>query len=635
MTESGYRDETDIRVRRALEETWREGMEAAAIAPPLDDGRPLFTRDYSVSVLNKALTVTELGMRDKYEEAYREVLENCRMYREDKVLRDDCDNFYWSADLVIFFYNRHLRSGQNDGDSELLRELRQEILAMMWIWVYDNSVITETEYRQSKTWYVWGSENHHVQKYSAVWGFLSILRGEEEYRHRVLEDGFGLEEHFQAWSAYAREWIRERGRKGLFVESSNGNYNGETLKGISVIFRYAEDPELRRLAGQLFDLYWASWSIEQLGGVRGGAKSRIYPKRGIRGEDTFLRLAWYYLGMGEERRIQGNDLSFLLSDYRLPAVVRELALRTEERGCYENCQRILGLAADGCYQPMWYHLDTEYGGLVRYTYCTPRFIMGSYHMEPRPSRDWTMISSQNRFQGVIFSNHRDARVVVQCVPNIEKFASGIERSYNQFWGVQSKGSLITAKLPTSEGSGQMRIWYHASCQEDMVVSGNRIYTRNTQAGCFIALWVVEGAFSWMEGTGAEEGCPGKTKGTEEGCLRTAEDVGNGRFLMVEDEKTPIVLEIVPEEMFESYERFQETCEKEGRRAVRGKGSLTCRSVYGDSLSFHDDCSALPEINGREIDLRPDYAFYSPYLREAWNSGEADIIFGGKRLHLSF
>ncbi|MCL4217835.1 MAG: hypothetical protein KJ052_12630 [Candidatus Hydrogenedentes bacterium] len=47
---------------------------------------------------------------------------------------------------------------------------------------------------------------------------------------------------------------------------------------------------------------------------------------------------------------------------------------------------------------------------------------------------------------------------------------------------------------------------------------------------------------------------------------------------------------------------------------RGSGSFT----------FYTESDQLPELNGQPIDLRPDYAFESPFLNEDWASGVVQI-----------
>jgi len=82
------------------------------------------------------------------------------------------------------------------------------------------------------------------------------------------------------------------------VEIANDGYNTESLKGLYNLYDFATDASSS--AVRLFlDLYWRP-GRGQLGGVRGGGKTRIYPTIfstiGLSG--NIARLAWFYFGLG-------------------------------------------------------------------------------------------------------------------------------------------------------------------------------------------------------------------------------------------------------------------------------------------------------------------------------------------------
>jgi hypothetical protein len=45
-------------------------------------------------------------------------------------------------------------------------------------------------------------------------------------------------------------------------------------------------------------------------------------------------------------------------------------------------------------------MDPKAGGILRYSYCTPDYVMGSWMLDTRTS--YAAINTQNRWQGVIF-----------------------------------------------------------------------------------------------------------------------------------------------------------------------------------------------------------------------------------------
>ena len=81
-------------------------------------------------------------------------------------------------------------------------------------------------------------------------------------------------------------------------------------------------------------------------------------------------------------------------------------------------QRTQGLGKQGHSFPMVAvaskapnQLRTDGGGILRYSFCDPAFILGTPMTEARPLSDWVAISAQNRWQGVIFAGEDDARIV--------------------------------------------------------------------------------------------------------------------------------------------------------------------------------------------------------------------------------
>jgi len=333
-------------------------LKVAAKRPPVTEGRPLYTREYSYSIIDFAMKTFWLD--EPGEQANEALVENCRFYLEHQPERDDRDNFYWSADvlcrLVEFFGAQGSRA-----PGRLSAPAEQVVLEMMWTWLRTRSLLEDAEWRQSRTWHIWESENHHVQKFSTAWHFAGLLKDKPAYGDQILADGGTPEEHFQAWTDYAREWIRERAKKALFVETANAQYNIHTLKGVYNFYDFSPDAELQALSGRLLDLYWATWAEEQIDGVRGGGKARVYPGKGsLLGGDTMRRLAWYHLGTGEPSLPRCNDFTVLTSAHRLPGVVVDIALDRAGRGVYEIRQRPLGLAVPGYHTPPGYRLRTDW-----------------------------------------------------------------------------------------------------------------------------------------------------------------------------------------------------------------------------------------------------------------------------------
>jgi len=593
------------KVKKAFLMNKGKSLEKKEILPYAEPGRPTFAREYSYSIINFAFRVFWLEEKEFYFQANEELRENCRFYIKDEDCRNDRDSFYWSIDVfcrIVEFFGAKgsIRSGVLEAETEKL------FLDMAYLWCKNNSIMTRADFSENRTWHVWESENHHVQGFTTAWQLSRFLMTSEKYRDKYYDDGKLPREHYEAWNLYIQEWCRQRAKKSLFIEVANGNYAAETLKGIYNVLDFSPDPATRKLAAALLDLYWASWAEEQINGVRGGGKTRVYPHWTRVGSDGIGQWSKFYMGEEEIVSLRGNDYTVMSSTYRIPELICELALSAEERGTYEIIQRPLGLAEKGFYINPDYHVVKDWGGIVRYSYVTPKFIMGSLMTEVRPMEDWTLLSSQNRFQGVIFASHTDARIVP--VPEcLTSDATPVNRSYNQHYSAQRKGTLITQKIPTCEDVGAMRIFISdAGSLRDYLVEGQWIFTKT--AGAYAAIRIVDGGFYEEE--------------TDKGC-----------YLVCENQWSPVILEVAEENGKLSFEDFKKTVQKLSLEMT--ETGIVYRSYYGDKFNFSTDFSSVPCINGQPTIKKPAKAFDSPFIQEDWDSGEVTIRFRDKQIQLNF
>ena len=599
------RDDYSARARAMLSQLTGKPFVPAAIRPPLKPGRGRYARHYSYSVTNFAMKAFMLD--EQLDEANRALQEYGRFYINDPATRNDRDSFYWPADVVCRMVEFYGRRGSR-APSRLTPQTEAILLEMAWVYSKETSRIADAETAVSKTWHIHESENHHLQRFSTVWHFSKLLKNDERYKNRPYDDGKTALEHYHVWTQYALEFLRERARKGLFVEIASKGYGLQSIKCIYSFYDFSEDPLLKRTARMYLDLFWATWAEEQLDGVRGGGKTRVYQGLNSQAQwsDSISRLAWYYLGQGEGSPPQGNEFSIITSDYRFPLVVMDIALDTRGRGNYEIIQRRMGLARDGYYTPPDYRLRTDFGGILRYSYCTPDFILGTLMCEARSLEDWTMISSQNRWHGVIFAGHPNARLYVQCRGDKKV------RTLNQQWSVQSKGTHITQRLTGekySRDAEELRVWFAKSGLINRREQGRWVFVEASAA--YAAVCPVAGGYHWVKASGLVK----------------------GDWLCCENSLTPVIIETASKSRFANYQSFQDEILASELQFENQK--LTCTGLDGDRFTFYADYSQIPEINGQAIDYAPEHVFKSPFIQSVWNSGIVTITKGKRKKVLDF
>ncbi|HAA74467.1 TPA: hypothetical protein DCE37_05020 [Candidatus Latescibacteria bacterium] len=593
-----------------------------------------FTRKYAHSVNMYAMQAFHLGEGlDTANEALRELFEHYLAHETDLY---EAHSFHWSgalyARLWSFFSGIRLRQGFGETGSRLDARTRALMLEVMYRWAKKASIDLRAD--TEHIWRFANSENHHSMGVVTAWFFCGVIKEDEEYTDRQFEDGRTAWEHYVMWSAFLKAYFRSRAANGQTVEIASKNYNAHTVQNWYTVYDFAEDDELRRMAGEFLDLYWASWAEEQIDSVRGGGKTRIYQgpasRTGAGGAvDTMVNL---YLDRRDDMRVSPTDWVVITSGYRLPELVVRLALEVEERGAYEVTQRCMGLQEPGLEDetnpplvPFRYNgMREDFGGFLRYSYCTPEFVMGTLMMEARPREDWSPVAAQNRWQGVIFKGHPDAAIVPECLAvdthlNLQNHSNTV----NQHWSVQKKGTLITQKLETGRFSyqtGESRVWISSKGLSEPVERDGWVFVES------------EGAYAGVTVISGKGGSP--APGQSGDCPHCWDEVDDdGRWLRCLDDLAVIVIEVGRKGDYADGEAFQGAVLE--REIEVGEGKVVYRGLGGDEFAFYSDYSGLPEINGEAIDLAPEKVYDSPFVGGEWGSGIVSLRYGGEEKVLEF
>ena len=524
---------------------------------------------------------------------------------ERKPTDPEVQDFHWYINLLhrIYFL---FSSSSRVFPGRLTADAEAALLDVFWHSARQHCKIRYAD--PERTWWVWGSENHGAMLYSGFWATAHILDAAPAYHGRQYGDGSTPAQMAAAWDAFYKRFARERAGKGLMVEIGS-TYNKYTLQGWYNMADFATDPVLRRRMKMLLDLFWADWAIEQIDAVRGGGKHRIYPGRGsTRGLFSSAQgMAWYYFGLGQPRSQHPSHMCAATSAYRPPLCVVDMALDVQGRGVYEYISRRPGLnLLPKPEQAAWdtYVLRPGEGGVLRYTYATPDFVMGTSMVEPRSHEQWSAISSQNRWDGVIFAGHPDARIFAQ--PLKPKRGS----VYNSHWSIQHKGVLILQKLRTHRHAHGQRIWFSAALTRSE--AGGWVFAEAPSA--YAACCVTAGATRWEDASKA--------------------DAAPGAWLVCEDPFAAIILEVVRRGDVADLAAFKASIA--GSPVTLERGTLRYRSqVYRDAFIFYTDSDKMPEFNGQPVDMRPSKVYDSPYIESEWDSGVVVLEKAGRRVVLDF
>lgn len=588
---------------------------------PISKGRPPYTREYSYSIVAFAARGYVLG--EMLDEANAAMQENCQHYLDNPAGIHDRDSFHWHGEIMMRLIEMYGAQGRiAPGRMTPVTEN----LIMDTCWEYASKAwLKKAAHDDKSIWNSYGSENHHSMDFTINWHFAKLAKDHPDFKERKWIDGSSAAEQYKAWSEYFIAYAQARARKSMCAEMRSDGYNTTLIKGFYNFHDFG-DPQVKKAAAMLLDLYFAYWAEEQIGGHMGGGGSRLKGTNAYvmsrNGKNAFL--AWLYFGMGKAPdHFNGHDIGAMTSSYHPPAVIADIALDAEGRGTYEIRQRAQGLVYPGgrgdsfvvaTAQSPPTRMRNDRGGIVRYSYCTPQFILGTPMSRALGDDEWAAISSQSRWQGVIFAREGDPRIVPTVRPADNRVAS------NTFWSVQSKGTLITQKLKQHKGGAEMIVFISERGLSEPIEKGDTVFVDAESA--YAAIRVPSGGWKWRE----------------EGLDYTAETGGvrkgpRGRVMQLKEEFAPVIIEVMDKVQAGSLEAFQKKV-LETKPVIKDK-ILSCRTIYGETLTLDMSYKMDPIVNGKPVNYEPEMVYGSPFLSSKYDSGVVTISKGERKRVLDF
>lgn len=575
----------------------RDQMLAAQVADPYPVNSPVWcNQDYALAALYLDVEPNA---------ANAAVIEACNLVLNDPNCPANC-SLHWKGNLFYRIYE-YFKQGSSYFPGRLTPEAEAKICEVMWFYAQGESFLADAATEPYKTWTFWSSENHTAQHYTTNWSAAAILKDVAPYNTYTYNDGSTAQEQYDAWTAFFKEYLRERAKRGLLLEIGSHTYSKYTLQGWYNFYDFAEDEVLRARGGMLLDLWWADWAQDQIDAVRGGGKIRVYQKYTETGtSDAAYAMCWYGLGIGTAASKHPGVMCLATSTYRPPLVVIDIALDVAGRGVYESKSRRPGKRLLPIPDPLPPRLtnilDWNNGGIYRYTYCTPDFVLGSLMVDKRANADWMAGSAQNRWQGAIFKGADNGRIFPQCVPS----PTGYENTYNQHWSVQNKGTMIVQRLSTSEHAGDMRVFFSS---DYLTLTEENGWVFAEAYSAYAAVKPAWGGYVWDD----------------------------NNWLRCSDRDAPVIFEVARAsdymDMFAVFkmavgsQTIDVTNDVLTYTGLGGSGTLTFYTASG--------ATALPEIDGVPINITPDHTFDGGFIHEDWASGVVTISKDSRQLVLDF
>lgn len=490
----------------------------------------------------------------------------------------------------------------------LSEKAESDLRELLWMWVSNAATLEDADATRNNTWVIRESENHSAMKDQLSWGGAKILRRFEPYKSMQYNDGSTAEEQYEAWDDFLIQYLRERGKRGLLVEYHSNSYTKYTMQNFYNYFDLSETPILREMARSVLDLMWADAAHGTLGDVVGGAATRnARPEDVIPLRNGFSALMWYYYGKGQALNRHPGNMMLMTSEYRIPLVVMDIALDREGRGTFEYFSRRPGINVEGkensFAENRSYYVDAEDSQILRYSYVTPDFVLGTHIIPKLPHARWSGIHRSNRWHGVLIRGNVNALIVPQVTATTWN-----NRTQNEQWAIQRKGTLITQKLTTSSASAEMRVYFPGENVLFRMETQGWVFAGNDNA--FVAVRPVLGGYEWDD----------------------------SNWMRLLDEYSPVIVEVARSQDYADFESFQTAVLETSIEVVGENGNRRLEYTgLGDSgeFVFSMDTDEMPTIDGEPYDLAPDYTYKSPFLNADWPGSKVYIEKGLRSMTLDF
>ena len=451
----------------------------------------------------------------------------------------------------------------------------------------------------NNVWRSVGSENHSLVAWSSHLLASQFLKNSPAFANRAFEDGRTAAEHYAGWRDFWSKLLDERATRGMYMEVGSPTYEKYARGAFQNIRDFSEDPVLRQKAEMLLDLTYALIAQETLAnGVRGGAKSRVYSFRSTSrqgGEDRNYNLIFEPVGSRPTYATQAT------SSYFPPPVIWRLGRDPAARGQYRIVQRGPGMGQED--RPGGTALIDPNESVVRYSFVTPSYILGSFVHDP----DHWVISSQNRWQGVVFNGDLGARIAPQ-ITRLNK-AGALDREQrvgNGFTSAQDRNVLITQRSGYDTGYRSRTDIYISGTLDLVDEEEGWIFVKEGSAfGAVRVIHQGNDGYRWLDQLS-------KNKGADK----------DSHFVTLADPDAPII--IVANEARDYGNDFEKFKSSLKAQRVKQEGGTTTFA----GLSFHG-----PKRGGIGVGPYRARTYDSPFIRSQWASGVIYVREGQEALLL--
>jgi hypothetical protein len=477
--------------------------------------------------------------------------------------------------------------------AKLSDKTEQAIKAVLWDFVFsfDRAGYCDASIKNINV--IYNSDNHDMIHRCIFLMSAQALKNDPSWKTLKYADGTNAERHFNAWRKNLLEYFRFRAMTGVNVEFGSSVYAALYLQPIFNIYDYCEDKTLAEQSGKFITLYFADAAQETLGGIRGGAKVRVYKTATAY---SYLRdrlLSYNHILAGVPVIMPFNAptdcFTAVCSKYRLPSVVRELITDINDKGSYSyksnrlaQGTHILGYEYEKGAKAPIYTAEFQ-SGLLRYTYSTPDYILGTFTIDE--TKNYMLINAQNQWMGLITSASPQSRLVVHLTPTLDE-----RTGCRELQAVQYKNSAIIRKQLAANDTSLMRIYFSDEFKQTN--------------DCNVLLFENDKVYVGVI-------CAHPKAKNDYEIVKT--DLGPGKFITFRNPDVFIVLEVAMKDQYQNLKAFSMDIADNKLRFDNNNDMISYESSMNNCTLTMYTYNKMPEVNGVPVDVRPKKIYDSPYI----------------------
>jgi hypothetical protein len=569
---------------------------------------------------------------------------------------------YWNLTLNQWLYHMYYAFGAKGTVSpgRLYPKTEKALLEILWKRMeYKDDILLA----RWSTWWMVGSENHDLVAKVSSLITSQIFMNEPEFKDRVYPDlgngggykfwfhsMYGVEtddgpkprgnykdgktytaaNHYKEWVAYFDKYFSERAKKGFFLEVASSHYMAVSVPYLTDIFDLCKDRSLSQKAEKFLDAVWADWALDQLNGVRGGAKTRVKDGNNWAGA-MYDQARFYFGGEGSAR---DNYFTQLLSNYKLKPIIWDIALDRKGLGEFAYVSRKPGEEENKWPRPLGTErtmlCDTE-ARFVRYSWITPDYILGC--QMDHPAAVHSHLSVQARWLGITFKGENGPRIYPTDAVNTRGWT--LEHALCR--AVQHENVMLVQQArrfsqvnpdwyPSKIMIGNDFNIYFGDSHDHLVEKDGWIFVEHGDA--FAAVRVVSG----------NDNIPGLHSELVKDSYTWSPDK---KMILLKDKYAGMIFETSRRVHHKTLEAFIDDILDNplvlDKTVVAGFNILRYRGCGENAKEIYFNLAneEISMIDGERIDYSPDMLFDSPFIKSKYKSGVIKISKDDKELVLDF